>query len=360
MLGHERALSRLQRVADDDALTHALLLTGPDGVGKTTTALSLAEHILDADRWPGGLFAHPDIWVEDSGVENISIERIRAGGRDAPTLQDFLALRPYAGAHRVAVIGRAERLTEQAANCMLKTIEEPPPSTHLLLCAAHFERLPQTVLSRCETVVLAPIPADAISAWLAEETGMAPERATLIAALAGGRPGRALRLARERGALESELAALDTFLAAGGGGLRAALQAAATVTPGAGAEGRERALTTLNTWASFVRDAACYASGAPELALWSTYRPALERWAEDLPAERIVAILDRIARASEAVAAYALPRLAFEALLVDIFGGTDSPPPVEARELAAGGAVRATGDAARAGTPSRRRAGRRG
>jgi len=97
----------------------------------------------------------------------------------------------------------------------------------------------------------------------------------------------------------------------------------------ASAEGRERALVTLGTWASFVRDAACYAAGAPELALWSSYRAALERWAQDLSAARIVAILHRLVAASEAVAAYAQPRLAFEALMLDVFGGADSPPPVD-------------------------------
>src|ERR1700694_92387 len=250
VIGHERVLARLVRAAEADVLTHAILFTGPESVGKTAAALALAARLLDADQWPGGPSAHPDLWVEDSDVENISIERVRAGGRDAPTLQDFMALRPYAGRRRVAVLGRAERLTEQAANSLLKTIEEPPPGTHLLLCAAHFERLPATVLSRCELVVLGPVATPVIAAWLNQAHSVP------------------------------------------------------------GADGRERGLVTLAAWASFVRDAACYASGAPELALWSAYRPALERWAEELPAARIVAILNRIVQASEAVATYAQPRLA--------------------------------------------------
>ena len=92
------------------------------------------------------------------------------------------------------------------------------------------------------------------------------------------------------------------------------------------AEVREQALITLGAWASFVRDAACFASGAPELAVWKAYRPALEAWAEDLDLTRIVEILARILETAESVAMYAQPRLAFEALMLDIFARSDSPP----------------------------------
>ena len=354
VIGHAALVARLLAAARDGTLSHAILFTGPEGVGKTTSAVALASSLLGAETWPGGVAAHPDFWIEDSDAENISIKRVRPGGDDGPTLQDFLALRPYAGGVRVAVVGRADRLGVDAANNILKSIEEPPPRTHLILAAAHPEKLPQTVVSRCAAYAMAPVPADVISAWLAERHGVAQERATVAALLSAGRPGRALRLATEDGALEAELDAVDTFLAAGGGGTAAAISAADAVAPGPGAEGRERALITLAAWASFVRDAACFASGAPELAVWSAYRPALERWAQDLPAARIVEILHRLAVASEAVATYAQPRLAFEALLLDIFGGAGSPPPVEPRPRDPARGRKVSGSAA-AGTTRRGR-----
>ncbi len=331
LLGHAALASRLAASGRDGTLSHALLFTGPDGVRKTTAALALAAALLEAETWPGGLLAHPDFWLEDSDAENISIKRVRPGGDDGPTLQDFLALRPYAGGVRVAVIGRADRLGIDAANNILKSIEEPPPGTHLILAAAHPERLPQTVVSRCAAYTLSPVAADTMASWLESAHGVSAAEAALAANLAAGRPGRALRLATEPGALDAELDAVDMFLAAGGGGTSGAINAAGAVAPGPGAEGRERALVTIAAWASFVRDAACYSSGAPELALWGAYRPALERWAQDLSTARIVAILHRLVVASEAVAAYAQPRLAFEALMLDIFGSADSPPPVEPR-----------------------------
>lgn len=371
VIGHDAVLQRLMAGAVDDALTHALLLIGPEGVGKTTAALALASELLDAASWPGGAAAHPDLWVEDSGAENLGIDRMRpspkrraAGDEDpGPSLQQFLSLAPYAGGRRVAVIARADRLTEQAADNLLKTLEEPPPRAHLVLTTAHPEQLPQTIRSRCETVVLGPVPSPAIAGWLQREHAVSEHDADLAAALAGGRPGRALRLATEAGALAGELDSLDRFVAAGGGGSAGALRAAAEVTVAAAAgtersaEVREQALVTLGAWASFVRDAACFAAAAPELALWKAYRPALERWAEDLDLTRIVDILTRILETAEAVATYAQPRLAFEALMLDIFAGPNSPPPVavaprDGLEVSAGGASR--------GRPRRSPAARRG
>ncbi|MFN2582642.1 MAG: hypothetical protein ABR498_07870, partial [Candidatus Dormibacteria bacterium] len=126
VLGHDPLVNRLAAAARAGSLTHAVLFAGPEGVGKTTAALAIAALLLESDRWPGGTLAHPDLWLEDSDAENISIKRVRPGGEEGPTLQDFLALRPYAGGIRVGIVGRAERLGIDAANNLLKTIEEPP------------------------------------------------------------------------------------------------------------------------------------------------------------------------------------------------------------------------------------------
>src|SRR5258708_2085297 len=168
-VGHAPVAAQLVSALHDGVLPHAILLAGPEGVGKTTLAEALAGLVLDAEHWPGGLQAHPDHWFEDSDAERIGIDRVRAGGGDAdvgPSLQDFLTLRPYAGGRRVAVVGRAERLTEQAANSVLKTLEEPPPQSHIVLCAAHPERLPATILSRCQSFACGPLSPAEVRAWL--------------------------------------------------------------------------------------------------------------------------------------------------------------------------------------------------
>ncbi|MBJ7595418.1 MAG: AAA family ATPase, partial [Candidatus Dormibacteraeota bacterium] len=196
LIGHEDLLGWLEAARVDGALPHALLLSGPSGVGKTAVALHLADAVLEGAAWPGGLIAHPDLWLEDTDGERIGIDRIRAGARAeaGPSLQDAMSLRTYAGGMRVAIVARAERLTEQAADALLKTLEEPPPGTVIVLCAANPEALPATILSRAQHVSLATVPVTRIVAWL-EAATIEPRLARLAAGLSGGRPGRASRLA---------------------------------------------------------------------------------------------------------------------------------------------------------------------
>lgn len=331
LIGHEAVLARLLEAHRQGGLAHALLLTGPSGVGKTTLATELAAAVLDGREWPGGLQAHPDLWCEDSAAERIGIGRIRAGARaeDGPSLQDVTSMRTYAGGMRVAVLGRADRLTEDAADALLKTLEEPPDGTLIILCAANPEALPETVVSRTQQTALTIVEASRIASWL-EGAAVEPRLARLAAGLAGGRPGRALRLASQPGLLAAEVEGLHAFLAIAGSGMDGALRAAADLAPGAGAgaEGRERALLLLAVWSSFVRDAALEALAVDELRLWSDYSAPLERWAESLGAARLTEILGLLLRARGDIARYAQPRLTLEALFLDIFVVPAAPPPV--------------------------------
>jgi DNA polymerase-3 subunit delta' len=327
LLGNPGAVAGLRHALDSGQLGHALLVTGPDQVGKTTLMLSLAAELLPRGSWPGDPAAHPDLWLEDSPEERISIRRVRAGG-DPGSLQEFLGLRTWAGGARVAIIARADRLTEEAANSLLKTIEEPPPGTHLLLTAHSPERLPATVVSRCGRLSLGLVEGGAIEAWLRDRHGVQPETALLAAELGAGRPGRALRLAGDPEALRGELAVLDRFLAIGGGGSPAALEAAVELTPAAGGEGRERLLLNLSIWSAFVRDAAVRAAGAPELARLRSRRREADAWARALSPAGAGRILDLLLRASAEVASYAQPRLLLESLFLETFGGVPAPPTV--------------------------------
>jgi DNA polymerase-3 subunit delta' len=362
VIGHETVLERLLAAHGDGRLAHALLLSGPAGIGKTALALQLAAAVLDAHQWPGGLLAHPDLWLEDTDSERVGIDRIRAGARadSGPSLQDVMNLRTYAGGMRVAVLARADRLTEQAADALLKTLEEPPPRTLIVLCAANPESLPETIVSRTQQTVLGGVASARIVSWL-EDAGTEPRLARLAAALSGGRPGRALRLASEAGVLASEVEALHAFLAIAGGGMEGALRAAADLTPGAGAEGRERALLLLAVWSSFVRDAALEAAAVPELRLWSEYAEPLERWAASLGLARLTDILGLLLRAGGEIARYAQPRLTFETLFLDIFVGSQAPPPVRppATPVGLADAPAAVPTAARSPKPAPGRAVRR-
>lgn len=211
-------------VADREHWPHALLLTGPRGIGKRALADYLAQALLceqpSADGSPCGVCAscgyvansqHPDLRVieplqydEDgnaSPVDAIVVDRIRE-------LIEFVQLTSHRRGAKLALIYPAETMNTQAANALLKTLEEPPPGTHLLLVSHQPGRLPATILSRCQ-VKTAPRPTREQAAQWLEGEGI--EAASRVLAQAGGAPLLALGLAdpalqREAQILLAELA----------------------------------------------------------------------------------------------------------------------------------------------------------
>jgi len=209
--GHSSALSAVAGAVASGAPPQSLLIVGPAGVGKTTLALDLAAGLLcsapDRAARPCGVCLscrkvqhgnHPDLhrlWPRGRGRE------IRIGAASNPepgtarSLIHELALSPLEGAVRVAVVEGAERLNEEAQNALLKTLEEPPRGTCLVLCTEDEDALLPTVRSRCARLRIGRVADAAIEAIL-QERGLADAAgAAAIARIADGRPGRAIALA---------------------------------------------------------------------------------------------------------------------------------------------------------------------
>jgi len=322
--GNERARAFLAHSVNDDSPAHAYLFTGPAGVGKTATALAFAVDLLAAAGAPVGESLHPDLWVEDSEAEQVSIEAIRRDGRTgrsvgeivevegAPVqpLQAFLSLKGMRSDRRVAVLARAERLRETAAAPLLKTIEEPPPGAVLILCSEAAELLPATIRSRCQEVEFQRLGDAEIGAFLAAQ-GLELEPALLH--LAAGCPGRAVRFAEDpdEGARRLDwVPALDGLL--GGSWLDVVSLGARFGTPDAG-RNRAHAKEALDVWETQVRDMAFSQAGAPELA--GGGRRA------DWPALTLTGLLDiwaSLREAADRVESNVNPRLAIEVFLADV------------------------------------------
>jgi DNA polymerase-3 subunit delta' len=209
--GHDRAVAALRAMLGR-GVPHAILLGGPAGIGKTTLALDLAAALLCDDPDPAARPCracracrlvererHPDVHrLAPAGPG----DQIRIGTRERPEdgtvrrLAADMVLLPVEGGARVAIVERADRLTDDAQTALLKTLEEPPPGVTIMLCADDEDRLMPTVRSRTARIRLGPVAGREIEAILAESGSVDAPTAARLARLSGGRPGLALLLAR--------------------------------------------------------------------------------------------------------------------------------------------------------------------
>ena len=179
---------RLLGAALSEAPAHAYLFHGPPGVGKQSLALAFAAALLGGD--PGRVLrrAHPDLYVLEPLGDQIRIDPIRALRRD-------LHMRPFEAERRVYLILCAHLLNEDAADALLKDLEEPPAYATLILVAEELGPLPETIRSRCQLVPFRRLSERAVRAEVERRApALAPGEARAIARLAAGRLDRVERL----------------------------------------------------------------------------------------------------------------------------------------------------------------------
>ena len=189
----------LMRSVKAGRIVHAVLLTGPRGTGKRTAARAVAQALLCVgEDAPCGKCAgckqflagsHPDAHIIATDARSISVDEIRA-------LRDALALRPFEGARHVVIIEQAEKMTAQAQNALLKTLEEPVGEVVFLLITDQPGAMLSTIVSRCRRLRFAPLDVEACARVLCDR-GIEPARARLSAGAAQGSVGRALEIAAQ-------------------------------------------------------------------------------------------------------------------------------------------------------------------
>jgi DNA polymerase-3 subunit delta' len=259
IVGQGPAVALLRRALASGRVAHAYAFVGPPGVGRRLAALAVAQAVLCPGGGCGACPAcrrvaagqHPDLMVlaptppkeNPRGPQALRIADVRE-------VEHWAALAPHEGARKVFVVDDADRLTPDAAEALLKTLEEPPPRTLIVLVVANVRALPPTVLSRCQVVRFRPVPEAEVAALLATR-GADPETAQLLARLTRGQIGRALEvdLAAVR---DRRAAALDL------------LQVTRPALPGRlddGTPDRAGVATMLETYWLWYRDALCLAAG---------------------------------------------------------------------------------------------------
>lgn len=224
LTGHEWAVDLLKRHVADASPRHAYLFAGPPGVGRRTLALRFAQALNCQTPIEAGIpcgvcrdckqieaMQHPDLTIVQAETESgtLKVDQVRESRR-------LLTLKPYQGNYRVALFLRFQEANDNAANALLKTLEEAPPYAVLILTADTPEQLLPTIVSRCEVLKLRPLNIDAVQVAL-EAAGQEPSQARLIAHVSGGRFGYARRLIEDSSLLqrrEEQLTDLQTLISA--------------------------------------------------------------------------------------------------------------------------------------------------
>jgi DNA polymerase III subunit delta' len=177
---------RLLAAALQEGPAHAYLFHGPAGVGKRELARRFAAELLgDHARVERG--SHPDLYLLEPLGEQIRIDDVRELRRD-------LHMRPFEGERRVYLVFGADSLNEDAADALLKDLEEPPPYAVVVLVAERLGPLPETIRSRCQLVPFRRLSEPAVRQAISEYAEFGEEELTTLARVAGGRLGRALQL----------------------------------------------------------------------------------------------------------------------------------------------------------------------
>lgn len=201
VVGQPAAVKELGDAArQPSSMTHAWLITGPPGSGRSVAARAFAAALQCPEQGCGHCAAcHTVLSGTHADVREIVPEGLSIGVKETRAIVGNSARRPSTGPYQVLIITDADRLTEGAGNALLKFIEEPPSHTVFLLCSPsdHPDDVPTTIRSRCRVVPLRSPSPDAIATVLVQRDGIDPETASWAGSVSGGHVGRARHLARD-------------------------------------------------------------------------------------------------------------------------------------------------------------------
>lgn len=302
--GHDDLVASFKDLVNRGRLAHAYLFVGPSGVGKKLFATELAKALL-CERAGGRLDAcgqcpscllvdagtHPDLLTAARPEEknDLPIETIRE-------LTEKLYLKPARGGYKIAIIDDADDFNEASANCFLKTLEEPPPKSLLILLATDPERQLSTIVSRCQVVRFSPLPADLISNLLVDQ-GLDADKARRLARMSAGSLGLARDLTDDefwkfRNELIADLTQPQIDVFSLGRKWMAFVEEAGKES----GQQRHRATLVLRLLIDFLQEALQTSTGARPATPPDASNPA-DKLAKQMGTERLLSLVDRCLQA---------------------------------------------------------------
>lgn len=315
--GHDRQWRFLINALTSERVSPAYLFFGPEGIGKKALALQFAKALncLKPDEFPCNRCLsckkvnsgnHPDVSLIAAEGQEIKIEQIR-------DLQRDVRFRPLEGEYKIYIIDDAHQLNEWAANCFLKTLEEPPSFAILILVSAHPYLLPPTILSRCQGLRFSPLSQDVVVHLLVEK-GLPDAEARVLASLSEGSVGRALQL-KEQAAMEERQKVLSSVMGQGPLSPEDLFSLSSQWAKGT----EESYYYVLKLFLSWFRDLLGLKEGLADNRLINQdHLGKLKEWANRYDREKLLSTLEEISRVELALKARVNRQLALEVLLMRI------------------------------------------
>ena len=330
VVGQSKLVSLLQRSLEGEAVAHAYLLVGPPHVGKMTLALDLAKALnCKASDPPCGvcdscqkivLAKHADVQIIGLTTNGDSVEakpRAEIGIDQVRQMQHSASLPPFEGRYKIFIINGAELLSNEAANCLLKTLEEPVGRVIFILLTTKDKSLPATVISRCQRLELLPLAATEVEAALNSRWGIEPQKAKLLARLSHGCLGWAVSAAVDGDLLQQRAEQLKRLLDVIGANYEQRFAYAAQLVDQF-SHRRESVQEILDLWLDWWRDLLLVKVGCSDTITNIDLEATLIEWARGFSLAQIRAFINGIQAAGEQLRENANPRLVLEVLMLSM------------------------------------------
>lgn len=330
VIGQTKAVSLLQHSLEMGSVAHAYLFVGPPHVGKMTLALNLAQALNCraaerpcAECPPCQRIAsanHADVQVIGLTPNTNSTEaksRAEIGIDQIRQMQHSASLPPFEGEYKIFIIEEAEFLSTEAANCLLKTLEEPVGKVVFILLTTSDALLPATVVSRCQRLELRPLATATVESALNRQWGIEPPRAELLARLSHGCPGWALSAVFDDSLLRQYGEEMDKLLGIINSDYEERfayiVQLATQFT-----QDRRKVYQVLDWWVDYWRDLLLVKIGCREMVTNVDRLATLIEMAQGYRLAEIKAFVNSIRAAKGQLKQNANPRLVMEVLMLDM------------------------------------------
>jgi len=321
VIGQDKILTLLGHSLKEDNIAHAYLLVGPRHVGKRTLALNLAQALNCDDPEPPCSQCHSCHRIlegKHADVTSLGLDsQVEIGIDDIRGLQRSANLPPYEGKCKVFIIDEAEYLSTEAANSLLKILEEPPPKVVWLLLAAEERRLLPTIISRCQRLELKPMPSKQIQQILTDSYNVDLDKAKLLVRLCHGCLGWALSSLADNELLHQRSQKIDKLASL----LTASLEqrfAYAQELAIQFNQDRRSIMEVMDTWLNWWHDLMLIKGDYKEAITNVDYEVILEKQANEMSLKEIKDFTATLCLTEEDISRNVNARLAFESLMLNM------------------------------------------